>query len=148
MHPNSRQDERRVHTAQFKADVLEQCRKPGVSVAAVALANGLNANLVRKWLVGRGLKRTGLTAPRKITKPMPALSPTVGIEPPAMHFVPVSIAAPLSPATAQPDDSLAAASIQIELRRGDTSLNVRWPASQSQACAAWLNEAARALLAQ
>ena len=24
------------------------------------MANGVNANLVRKWLVGRGLKRAGL----------------------------------------------------------------------------------------
>jgi hypothetical protein len=31
-------------------------------VAAVAQAHGLNANLVRKWLVGRGVKRCGLDA--------------------------------------------------------------------------------------
>lgn len=146
MHPNSPHDARRVHTAQFKADVLEQCRKPGVSVAAVALANGLNANLVRKWLVGRGLKRTGLTAPGKITKPVRALPASGSVEPTAMNFVPVRIAAPTPQATAQPDGPVAGLSIQIELCRGDTRLNVQWPASQSEACATWLREATRALL--
>jgi transposase len=54
MHPNVRQIKRRVHGAELKAKVLAQCREPGASVAPVAMANGLNANLVRKWLVGRG----------------------------------------------------------------------------------------------
>ena len=54
MHPNS---QRRMHGAEYKAAVLAECAQPGASVAAVALAHGLNVNLVRKWLVGRGLKR-------------------------------------------------------------------------------------------
>jgi len=33
----------------FKARILAACEQPGVSVASVALANGLNANLVHKW---------------------------------------------------------------------------------------------------
>lgn len=33
----------------FKARILAACEQPGVSVAGVALANGLNANLVHKW---------------------------------------------------------------------------------------------------
>ena len=49
-----------MHGAEFKAKVLAQCRVAGASVAAVAQANGLNANLVRKWLEGRGLKRCEL----------------------------------------------------------------------------------------
>lgn len=40
---------RRRHSAQLKAQVLAECAKPGASVAAVALANGLNANVVHKW---------------------------------------------------------------------------------------------------
>lgn len=32
----------------FKAEIVAACKAPGVSTAAVALANGLNANLVRK----------------------------------------------------------------------------------------------------
>ncbi|CAN7752840.1 hypothetical protein LJR290_006811 [Variovorax sp. LjRoot290] len=46
---------------------MAECQRPGASVAAVPLAHGLNVNLVRKWLVGKGLKRTGLSAPRTVT---------------------------------------------------------------------------------
>lgn len=41
---------RRRHSPEFRAAVIEACRQPGVSIAAVALANGLNANLLRKWV--------------------------------------------------------------------------------------------------
>ena len=34
----------------FKADIVAACKAPGVSTAAVALANSLNANLVRRWV--------------------------------------------------------------------------------------------------
>ncbi len=41
---------RRWYTDHFKASVVEQCARSGVSVAKVALGHGLNANLVRKWI--------------------------------------------------------------------------------------------------
>lgn len=134
MQPNS---QRRVHGAEFKAQVLEECRLPGTSVAAVALAHGLNVNLVRKWLIGRGLKRAGLAAPRQITTTAPA-----------MQFVPVELAEarviePRAACEAEPQRSAAAEPpIHIELRRGSAQLTVRWPSSQAAACAAWLSELA------
>ena len=42
---------RRRHAPEFREQVVQACRQPGVSIAAVALANGLNANMVRKWVV-------------------------------------------------------------------------------------------------
>jgi transposase len=78
MHPNTHRTQRRVHGAEIKAKVLAQCREPEASIASVALANGLNANLVRKWLSGRGLKRSGLTidgaSPTRVT-PMMSMRP-------------------------------------------------------------------------
>lgn len=41
---------RRIHSAEFKAHIVATCSKPGVSSAAVAMANGINANLVRRWV--------------------------------------------------------------------------------------------------
>ena len=41
---------RRQHEKSFKAELVEQCLGPGASVAAVALAGGINANLLRKWI--------------------------------------------------------------------------------------------------
>ena len=40
---------RRQHEKSFKAELVEQCLVPGASVAAVALAGGINANLLFKW---------------------------------------------------------------------------------------------------
>jgi len=156
MHPNVRQGARRVHAAEFKAEVLAQCREPGASVAAVAMANGVNANLVRKWLAGRGVKRAGLVVPGCV--PVLAQAKVVGAgaaAPPAlaaMRFVPVGVAAASSAgdARAAPEvPAMVAAeapAIHVELRRGNASVAVHWPASQAQGCADWLRELAGALL--
>ena len=40
---------RRHHDRAFKASLVEQCLVPGASVAAIALAGGINANLLFKW---------------------------------------------------------------------------------------------------
>ncbi|GAA4350373.1 hypothetical protein GCM10023165_37720 [Variovorax defluvii] len=47
MHPNI--SSRRVHSAELKARILAECRQPGASVSGVAIAHGLNTNVVRKW---------------------------------------------------------------------------------------------------
>jgi transposase len=44
---------KRRHSAEFKARVLTECAVRGASVAGVALAHGVNANLVRKWIVAQ-----------------------------------------------------------------------------------------------
>ena len=114
---------RRVHSAEFKAQVLAECQEPGVSVAAVALAHGLNVNLVRKWLVGHGIKRAGLPAPRTVARIQPAAA-----EPPASRqFIPVELA----PAAIAIDEAAAPSlsDIHIELTRGGTQLCVGWPAT-------------------
>ncbi len=40
----------RKHAIVDKRRIVELCLKPGASVAGVALAHGVNANLVRKWI--------------------------------------------------------------------------------------------------
>ncbi|NVL26930.1 transposase [Pseudomonas syringae pv. actinidiae] len=34
----------------FKAQIVQECLQPGMSMASVALRHGINANLVRKWI--------------------------------------------------------------------------------------------------
>jgi len=58
---HSKSAPRRRHSAELKANVLAACNEPGASIAGVALAHGLNANLVRKWRSGRDILRAGLT---------------------------------------------------------------------------------------
>ena len=40
---------RRQHEKSFKAELVARCLLPGASVAAIALAGGINANLLFKW---------------------------------------------------------------------------------------------------
>lgn len=40
----------RHHSAEFKESVVQECRHPGVSIAAIALPHQLNANMLRKWV--------------------------------------------------------------------------------------------------
>ena len=138
MQPSS---QRRVHDAEFKARVLAECQQPGASVAAVALAHGLNVNLLRKWLVGRGLKRAGLVAPRVVKRSPPGGAVST---PAALQFVAVELPATVAGHDGPPQAALTpdTGNIHIELRRGSAQLTVRWPSAQAQACAAWLGELA------
>ena len=57
--PASRRNRR--HAPEFKAQVIAACLQPGVSIAAVALANGLNANFLRSWVKAhRDQQRSGV----------------------------------------------------------------------------------------
>ena len=47
---------RRHHPEEFKQAVIEACCEPGASVAGIAMANGVNANQVRRWLRERGIE--------------------------------------------------------------------------------------------
>jgi transposase len=41
---------RRQYSAEFKAEVVATCQRPGVSIAAIALMHQVNANLLRRWV--------------------------------------------------------------------------------------------------
>jgi transposase len=41
---------RREYSAELKTQVVQACRQPGASVASVAMAHGINANIVHRWL--------------------------------------------------------------------------------------------------
>ena len=48
-----------VYDKAAKRELVRRCQQPGVSVAALALAHGLNANLLRKWITMTGRLRGG-----------------------------------------------------------------------------------------
>jgi transposase-like protein len=54
-------DGRCVYDAAAKRELVRRCHQPGISVAAMALAHGINANLLRSWITkvarreGRGV---------------------------------------------------------------------------------------------
>ena len=47
---------RRTHSEEFKRSLIDACGEPGASVAGVALANGINANQLRRWMRERGIE--------------------------------------------------------------------------------------------
>ena len=102
------------HDAALKAQVLADCAKPEASVAGIALAHGLNANLVHKW-------RRMAAAPsahKPVANPIPAHS---------------FIALPVTPSPSMPAQELV-----IELRRGTLMVKVTWPVTAAAECAAWM----------
>ena len=47
---------RRHHPEEFKRTVIAACCEPEASVAGIAMANGINANQVRRWMRERGIE--------------------------------------------------------------------------------------------
>jgi transposase-like protein len=45
-----RRDGRCRYDPQVKQELVKRCLYPGVSVAAMAMRHGVNANLLRKWI--------------------------------------------------------------------------------------------------
>jgi transposase len=143
MHPNS--SRRRRHSSDLKAKVLAACAEPGASISGVALAHGLNANLVRKWRSGRGTKRGSM-----------AITPaTSGVAPPpsgvATEFVAVEMPVPRNAAPRAAVEPTGPAPvveplIDVELRRGPLHLHVRWPTAAAEDCRSWLRELTSGLL--
>jgi transposase-like protein len=110
------------YSDEFRRQVVAACQAPGVSKAAIALANGLNANMLRRWVVESTMGRGGQLG--AIKKPLlPAqLKP---------DFIPVQLTS--APAVRAPD-------IRIELQHAGTAIQIHWPMAASSQCAQWLRE--------
>ena len=118
---------RRRYTDEFKRQAIEACRQPGISMASVALANGLNANLLRRWVTERQEAVAG-----SVTLPdQPPLGMT---EPSIPGLVPITVAPPETPPSGE---------IRIEIHRNQTLISISWPVSQSTFCADWLGDLLR-----
>jgi len=113
------------YSDEFKRQVIAACLEPGVSTAAIALANGLNANLVRRWVV-ESSQRNDTLLPKTATMLAPVHTNPA--------FIPVKFeSVPPAPAVLQAD-------IRIELQHGATTVHIHWPLSASSQCAQWLRE--------
>jgi transposase len=70
---------RRTYSGKAKRMLVDLCKAPGVSVAGLALAHGINANLLRRWIVryggaadpkaDRGTERRLALRPVKVVEP-------------------------------------------------------------------------------
>ena len=117
MMTTDKQRSRREHSAELKAKILTECDVPGASVAKVAMAHGINANVVHRWRqLSHGQAPTGLAK--------------------TSEFISLPLAAPTEPAAVAPD-------VRVELRRGPVSITVTWPVSVAAELAAWTRELLR-----
>ena len=114
---------RRTHSDNFKAEAVGACQQPGVSIAAVALARGLNASMLHRWV--KSAERSG----RPIA--IRATAPSLAIES-GESFVPVAL-----------PSNAADGTIRIEVRRRGGTVSVEWPASAAHECALLLRELMR-----
>jgi len=109
---------RRVHSAEFKAEAVAACRRPGASIAAAALERSINANLLRRWVVEAERADGGGSS---ALKALPA---------PSEPFVALSVQP--TPADNTP--------IRVEVRRGALTVSVQWPRSAVHECGIWPRE--------
>jgi transposase len=110
---------RRNHSEQFKAEAVSACLVPGVSIAAVAMARSINANLLRRWVVEA---ECGQGAPLKPAAPAEITQTD--------KFIALPL--PATPAVDTP--------VRIEVRRGALTVSVQWPRSALHECAVWLRD--------
>jgi transposase len=104
----------RAYPPEFKARMVAESRQPGASVAKVALAHGLNANMLHTWR--REARGSGGSPDHK------------------PEFVPLALPPPVPSS---------GAAIRIELRHGAISVAMAWPVEAADACAAWMRELLR-----
>ena len=109
---------RRRFSREFKAQIVAQCLEPGASVSRISLDNGLNANMVRRWM--SEAQRADKT-------------------PASPGFVPVNLPAATSAASHQ-SVSDKRSTIRIEIPRTGGAVVVEWPAEQAHQCAALLRD--------
>jgi transposase-like protein len=56
------------YSNEFKRELVRACEAPGVSTASVALANGVNANLLRRWISElRYIARARVENPQRVS---------------------------------------------------------------------------------
>jgi transposase-like protein len=97
---------RRQHAHEFKQRLVALCL-PGISISGVALAHGVNANLLRRWI-------KQFSAPH----PRPAIST-------AMPLVPIQVELP----PANPASDV----IAITIQKNNACIEIRWPGNQAKA---------------
>ena len=119
----------RRHSGEFKVRVIKLARQGHESVAAVALANGLNANMLRRWV----------RESEMVDAAPPAVSAQAANRAPASMAVPLADLGDRTAAAFEPTAGASAPErVTLEIRRGTTSVSASLPLDERSA--AWLRE--------
>lgn len=118
---------RRLHSDEFTANAVASCTQPGMSMTAVAIANSVNTNLLRRWVCEAELSCGGdqPDAPVATIAPPSAATPS---------FVPIQLAARLLAHPNNRSDELLRKRAGITSPRQDAQVR-RWRLIASDAAA-------------
>ncbi|MES2909732.1 MAG: transposase [Pseudomonadota bacterium] len=121
---------RREYSVEFKASVLEQCRRSGASLAGVALGHGINPNMVHRWMREDRQRLELIELHRGASAFVP------------LQLPPSATVAPSPAGCVQPtaDQGVVAEGIRVEIQRVGGKVTVTWPLRSSSECGAWLRE--------
>jgi transposase len=113
---------KRRYSADTKAELMAACLVPGASIAAIASAHDINANVLHRWLnVQRRSKPNDGACAEAVALRAPA--------PELPSFIPV----PLAMKPSEPVQQV----IQVEVRKGRLTMTVTWPISAASDFARW-----------
>jgi transposase-like protein len=121
---------RREYSVEFKTSVLEQSRRPGASLAGVALAHGINPNMVHRWIREERQRLELAELQRGAVAFLPVQLPQV----------PVTQPSPVPRVVPSVDPSEAGQGIRIEIQRAGGKVTVTWPVQSASECGAWLRD--------
>ena len=110
----------RRYSTMTRAPVVAQCAEFGASVAKIALANGINANAVHRWL-----KLAGGGDTKAATKTGEFIALPLTMAPP-----------PRPPITSES----AVADLHVGLRRSAITMSITWPSSPAAEFAFWTRD--------
>jgi transposase len=117
---------RRYHDRAFKEELVRQSLEPGASVSAIALGNGINANMLFKW------RKENL---RSASRPKAVPAVLLPVEAAAAAEV-VTMPAPAAPTSPSSKPALQYASHKgvIELEIGGVQMRVRGAVDEASLC--------------
>ncbi|WP_213959901.1 transposase [Variovorax sp. dw_954] len=86
-----RSNGKRIYADEFKAELVRQCLVPGTSVAATGMTHGVNANLLRRWIVLHGARDRDVALTPALLPVTFQASPPASSPPPCAPSDPQSI---------------------------------------------------------
>jgi transposase-like protein len=112
----------RKHSDEFKVRVIAQALQPHASLASVALANGINANMLRNWVHASSSASGPFTASRDDRNNL------------ALSFIQL----PMQVDKSTPAASVNSPVVEVQIQRGETRVVVSLPLITNSA--AWVRE--------
>jgi len=113
---------KRTYCADTKAELIAACLVPGASIAAIANAHDMNANVLHRWLKVR--RQSALSGNARAEAAI--------LEAPEPQL-PSFISLPLSMKQPEPVQRV----IHVEVRKGGLMMTVTWPISAASDFAHW-----------